>query len=638
MGNAQSLKVRPSFRDPFRRTPLVRGESARSVSSAIEDKALVYVIYTGGTIGMKKTENGYAPVKDWFPQFLRSLNNFHDKSVNCEPDWLVTPLSFVGRRIYYKFKEYDPLLDSSNMSMKEYIRIAKDIYDNYNKFDAFIILHGTDTMAYTASALSFMLENLGKPVILTGSQIPMIYGRNDGRENLFGALTVAAHYIIPEVLLFFDEKLFRGNRTTKSNAESYDAFAAPNSIPLLSFGVKIKVNWAAVFRSCETKKLSIFTNLDPNVGVLRLFPGITSGTVKQFLAPPMRGVVLETYGTGNMPDTRDDLIGLISDAVKRETLIVNCTQCSTGTVEALYATGSILERAGVVGGADMTVEAALAKLYYVLGKPWDLETKKRKMSLCLRGELTQFREPQLKFSDSTFISAISATLGTSSVEEVQIVKRVVNPVLACGAANNGDIEALSALKESGVNMSGADYDGRTPLHVASSNGDLPVVELLLSWGASVHVVDRFGNTPLIEAINNSNLEVAKLLIKTGAQIRLHNAQLAPILCNYAAEGRVDEILLYHLAGADVFAGDYDMRTPIHIAASLGQKAVLKQLLEIAKESKNPLEKINIKDVFSNPPLADALRSRHLKCVEMLVKAGAMLDDSEIEVSGRASEG
>merc|ERR1719193_2272647 len=380
------------------------------------------------------------------------------------------------------------------MSMKEYVKIAKDIYANYDKFDAFVILHGTDTMAYTASALSFMLENLGKPVIFTGSQIPMVYGRNDGHENFFGALTVAGHYIIPEVMLFFDDKLFRGNRTTKSNAESYSAFTAPNSKPLLKFGVKIKVKWDAVFRSGEAKKFSIFTKLDPNVGVLRLFPGITTQTVKHFLAPQMHGVVLQTYGAGNIPDTRKDLIDLITEAVGRETLIVNCSQCSIGTVEAVYATGSVLERAGVIGGGDMTVESALAKLYYVLGKPWDFETKKRQMSICLRGELTQYSEPQLKFSNSTFISAISAALGTSSVEEVQIVKRIVNPVLACGAANNGDLKTLTSLKESGVDMSASDYDGRTPLHLAAANGDLRTTELLLKWGASVHMIDRFGNT------------------------------------------------------------------------------------------------------------------------------------------------
>jgi len=191
-------------------------------------------------------------------------------------------------------------------------------------------------MAYTASALSFMLQNLGKPVIFTGSQIPLVFDRTDGRENLFGALTIAGHYIIPEVLLFFDQKLFRGNRTTKHNAEAYDAFTSPNSVPLLTYGVNVNIRWDAVFRPSETEKFTIFTDLDAKVGVLRLFPGITTETVKCLLGPQIHGVVLQTYGAGNMPDSRKDIIDLITEAVEREILIVNCSQCFIGAVDADY--------------------------------------------------------------------------------------------------------------------------------------------------------------------------------------------------------------------------------------------------------------------------------------------------------------
>lgn len=603
--------------------------STRSATggSEYENKAEVLILYTGGTIGMKKTDKGYSPAENFLPSLLKNSSRFNDPSVYTEKDFLVTPPSFVGRRIYYNFIEYNPLLDSCNISIEDYARIAEDIYANYTNYDAFIILHGTDTMAYTASALSFMLENLGKPVVLTGSQIPMSVDRNDGRENFFGALTIAAHYIIPEVLLFFDQKLFRGNRTTKFNAVSYDAFQAPNSMPLVTLGVNIDVRWDAVFRSSEAKKFSIFTQLDPNVGVLRLFPGITKSTIKHFLEPPMRGVVLQTYGAGNVPDTRDDIISLITDAVNRETLVINCSLCSVGRVEAIYATGSILERAGVIGGGDMTVEAALAKLYYVIGKPWDFATKKKKMSLCLRGELTQFAKTQFKFSDTNFISAIATALGTCSSEEVHSVKQTIYPVLGCGAANNGDLKMLKSLKASGIDMSAGDYDGRTPLHLAAANGDLSAVELLLSWGASVHETDRFGNNALVEAIEGNHTETAKLLIEAGSQIRLPPAKLAPLLCNYAAEGQVEQILLYHLGGANVFVGDYGLRSAIHIAASHGKKTVLKLLIDIAMESEKPMSKINILDGFSNPPLTDALRHRHAECVAMLVNAGAVIEES-----------
>lgn len=600
-----------------------------ATSSEHLNKAEVLVLYTGGTIGMKNTNKGYCPAKNFLPSLLKKSRLFHDPSVCIETDYLISPPSFVGKRIYYRFLEYDPLLDSSNMSIADYVRIAEDIYSNYKMYDAFIVLHGTDTMAYTASALSFMLENLGKPIVLTGSQVPMSVHRNDGRENFFGALTIAGHYIIPEVLLFFDQKLFRGNRTTKFNALSYDAFKAPNSMPLATLGVKIDVRWDAVFRSSEVKRFSIFTDLDPNVGVLRLFPGITTATIKHFLAPPMRGVVLQTYGTGNVPDSRDDLISLITEAVKREILIVNCSQCSVSRVESIYATGSILERAGVIGGGDMTVEAALAKLYYVLGKPWNFATKRKKMSMCLRGEITQFTKSQFKFNDTNFISAIATALGTCSGEEVHSVKQTIYPVLCCGAANNGDLKMLRSLKESGIDMSAGDYDGRTPLHLAAANGDLSALKLLLSWGASVHATDHFGNNALMEAIGRNHIESAKLLVMAGSQIRIPPAKLAPLLCNYVAEGKVEQILLYHRGGADVFVGDYDSRTAIHIAASHGKKSILKLLIKIAMESDNPLSKINILDAFSNPPITGAIRNRHAECVQTLVEAGAVLEKSLI---------
>jgi len=273
----------------------------------------------------------------------------------------------------------------------------------------------------------------------------------------------------------------------------------------------------------------------------------------------------------------------------------------------------------------MTVEAALAKLYYVLGKDWDFETKKMKMSMCLRGELTQLSKTQFMFSDLTIISAISKFLGTSSSKEVLEVKRRIHPFLGCGAADSGDLETLRSLKESGVDMNAVDYDGRTPLHLASANGDLLAVELLLSWGVSVQEVDRFGCIALVGAIKGKHWETAKLLINAGSQIKIPPAKLAPVLCNYAAEGKVQEIHLYHMAGADIFVGDYDWRTAMHIAASHGQKDVLKLLIEIALETNNALAKINIKDVFANSPLSDALRHRHIECVDMLLKAGARHD-------------
>jgi lysophospholipase len=315
------------------------------------------VLYTGGTIGMHEGPRGFEPAQGYLAAQLAAMPQFHDPT---QPRF-TTPPSRYGRRIRFDILEYDPLLDSSNMGVADWVRIARDVERHHDAYDAFVVLHGTDTMAYTASALSFMLEGLRKTVILTGSQIPLAQLRNDAADNLLGALTIAGHFEVPEVGLYFRNKLLRGNRAQKVDAAGFDAFESGNYPPLARVGTDIVVDWDHV-RPPSGRPLRVRAITNRNVAALRLFPGITADTLANFLRPPLEGLVIETYGSGNAPDRRADFLAALGAGAARGVVVVNCTQCHRGTVTTAYAAGAALAAVGVIGGADMTPEAALTKL------------------------------------------------------------------------------------------------------------------------------------------------------------------------------------------------------------------------------------------------------------------------------------
>lgn len=331
------------------------------------------LLHVGGTIGMKRGEHGYVPQLGFLQSQLDALPEFQDDQL---PE--------------YELIEFDPLLDSSNMTPTDWLKIANEIKRNYQRFDGFVILHGTDTMAFTASALPLMLRGLRKPVILTGSQIPLCQLRNDGRENLVTAMLIAGNYNVPEVCVYFSGKLIRGCRCTKVSAHLFDAFDSPN-YPLLGVaGTTIEINHSALLDCPESDvSLNVQQLSPPLVGTLRLFPGITVDVVQHFLDQPLQGLVLEAYGSGNGPANNSSLLRLFEQATSKGVVIVAVTQCGHGKVGLHeYATGHALAEAGVLSGLDMTVEAALTKLFYLHSVSLPLEEIRQQIGVSLVGELT----------------------------------------------------------------------------------------------------------------------------------------------------------------------------------------------------------------------------------------------------------
>lgn len=329
----------------------------------------ILLIYTGGTIGMKTNPltGALAPVD--FSQIEAEIPEI--KKFTSVIDSIT----------------YDPIMDSSNVSSKDWIKMAELIFQNYYKYDGFVILHGTDTMAYSASALSFMLCNLGKPVIFTGSQIPMGVLRTDGRENLISAIEIATSGVVNEVCIYFQTKLLRGNRTTKQNAEHFDAFASYNFEPLATAGINIKYN-RQLLTDRPSGEFYINTKLDESIVVIRLFPGIKPEFLQaQLEIKGLRAAVLESYGAGNAPN-EPWFLEIIGNATQKGIIIMNVTQCAIGSVNmSIYETGRGLQNIGVISGYDITLEAAIAKLMSVLGN-YNNNLAIAELTKSLRGEIS----------------------------------------------------------------------------------------------------------------------------------------------------------------------------------------------------------------------------------------------------------
>ncbi|GMG46592.1 unnamed protein product [Aspergillus oryzae var. brunneus] len=493
-------------------------------------EARVLIIMTGGTICMRPSPSGFIPARGFQEQCLARVPTFNDGSPSTMMDVVVdntgqikghqslrTPQTAYGRRVRYTVFEFEELLDSSSIDAKGWAEIARTVERNYTLFDAFVILHGTDSLAYTSSALSFMLQNLGKTVILTGSQAPMLELQNDATDNLLGSLVVAGHFMIPGVCLYFNNRLFRGNRSSKVAASDFAAFDSPNCTPLaVTTSMRTNVNWELVNRPKGIEHFSIQTHLDTtHVACLRIFPGIKPEMIDAVLRlDGLRGLVLETFGAGNAPHGQDNaLIKVLADAIKRGIVIVNVTQC-----------------------LDLTTEAALTKLAYLLGLPDATpESVARDMSKSLRGELTEVSQPVFRHPDGALTERVQALT-------------ILGYAIAQGDLTR--VEEILKL-ENHYLLNDADYSGNTPMvrcpffihlprfrylsvnqklqHLAATSPSLSILRFLLMQGGSVHIRNRNNRTPLFLAANAGLSEHVMLLRKSGAHLHSDERTAAQLL-------------------------------------------------------------------------------------------------------------
>lgn len=603
--------------------PVIAGARKHNLSQTDlqihKDEINVLIIYTGGTFGMMKTEDGYVPKKNWLLSRLHWSKLFFDREFSEKQggkEVSYTPETWNKHRLRWHLHEYEQLIDSSELNSRHFTVIAETVEENYEKYDSFIIIYGTDTMAYMASQLSFMFENLSKTVVITGAQIPISEWRNDSESNLIGAFTVA-EYRIPEVSLFFNGSLFRGNRSCKESSTTLRAFGSPNYPELAKFDVFLNYRKDLILKAPSAfDKFNVFKLLERRIAIIYVHP-LTTQSIFLSAFKKAKAIILQTYGMGNFPLSRVDLVEVIEDALlKYNKSVVIVSQCRTGFVRSSYASCCYFKKMGAILAEDMTIEAVIAKLSYVLGKGYKGADVKKMMMTNLRGEISVDGDitGESLWDTGKILSLIGKSKDSEATpEDLNKVASLLQPVVIHSAAREWNINRLKELIEEGVDINAVDRNGFTALHIAVNNNDTKLVDFLINLkNVNLNLADSNGNSPLYYACLNGNETIAGMLFFKDALLETDLGKFADVLWNKAKIDDLTSIKLFHKAGANLESKNYDGRTVAHIAAADGHENILTFL------ARNTNFNFDLKDRHEFTPLTEIKDSVLQQTIRQLV--------------------